>query len=86
MQRTISELTSLSGDELSTLIDRLGEPLLVTQDGEPQFVAQSLTAFESMVRRLRLLEAERRDRAESKLKAFSTDRLARRGQVIPIRP
>ena len=56
MQKSLSELTSLPPDELSRLIDQLNEPLLVTNDGEPQFVAQSLTAFETMVRRLRLLE------------------------------
>ena len=35
------------------------EPLLVTHDGEPQFVAQSLDSFEAMVRRIRQLESSR---------------------------
>lgn len=54
MQKALSDLASLPEAELSRLFER--EPLLVTQNGEPQFVAQSLDAFETMVRRLRELE------------------------------
>jgi hypothetical protein len=62
MQKSLLELAALSPDELSKFIDRIGEPLLVTRDGEPQFVAQSLAAFEAMVRRIRALETERNSR------------------------
>jgi prevent-host-death family protein len=55
MQKALSELVSLPEAELNRLVER--EPVLVTQNGEPQFVAQSLHAFETMVRRLRQLEA-----------------------------
>lgn len=55
MQKPLSELISLPEADLIRLVER--EPLLVTQNGEPHFVAQSLTAYEAMVRRLRELEA-----------------------------
>jgi len=55
MQKPLSELSSLPKAELVRLFER--EPLLVTQYGEPRFVAQSLDSFESMVRRLRQLES-----------------------------
>lgn len=55
MQKSLSELVKLPEAELTRLFDR--EPLLVTHNGEPRFVAQSLDAFESMVRRLRELES-----------------------------
>lgn len=55
MQKALSELVQLPDAELNRLVER--EPLLVTKNGEPQFVAQSLDAFEGMVRRLRELEA-----------------------------
>jgi len=55
MQKALSELAGLPENELNQLVER--EPLLVTRNGEPQFVAQSLDAFDSMVRRLRELEA-----------------------------
>ena len=80
MQKSLSELVSLSNDELSGLIAGINLPLRVTQHGEPQFVAQSLPAFEEMVRRLRFLEAER------KRDALAKDRPPRRGQLIPLRP
>ena len=54
MQKPLSELSSLPAAELNRLFER--EPLLITHNGEPQFVAQSLDAFEAMVRRLRQLE------------------------------
>ena len=56
MQKPLSELVSLPEAELNRLFE--GEPLLVTQNGEPHFVAQSLEAFETMVRRLRQLETD----------------------------
>lgn len=55
MQKALSELVELPEAELNRLVER--EPLLVTSNGEPKFVAQSLDAFEGMVRRLRELEA-----------------------------
>lgn len=55
MQKALLEFVSLPESELTQLIDR--EPVLVTRNGEPQFVAQSLDAFEAMVRRLRQLES-----------------------------
>ena len=55
MQKSFSEIVSLPGTELIRMIER--EPLLVTHDGEPQFVAQSLDSFEAMVRRIRQLES-----------------------------
>ena len=55
MQKTLSELSSLPDGDLLRIVE--SEPVLVTQNGEPRFVAQSLDSFESMVRRLRQLEA-----------------------------
>lgn len=40
MQKSLSEFVSLPKADLVQLIER--EPLLITTDGEPQFVAQSL--------------------------------------------
>jgi hypothetical protein len=82
MQKSLSDLISLPHDELTELIDRLGEPLLVTQDGEPKFVAQSLNGFEAMVRRLRLLEAERITPTGDSI-GRSMVRCSNKGQVIP---
>ena len=72
MQKPLSELSSLPEAELVRLFER--EPLLVTQNGEPQFVAQSLDSFESMVRRLRQLELT------------TTEVQKRRGKLILLRP
>lgn len=55
MQKALSELIELPEAELNRLVEK--QPLLVTRDGEFNFVAQSLETFESMVRRLRELEA-----------------------------
>ena len=65
MQKALSELALLPEAELNRLFER--EPLLVTQNGEPQSVAQSLDAFETMVRRLRELEAAASSRAPKQL-------------------
>ena len=72
MQKPLSELSSLPEAELIRLFER--EPLLVTQNGEPQFVAQSLDSFEFMVRRLRQLEST------------TTAVQKRRGKLILLRP
>ena len=72
MQKPLSELSSLPEAELVRLFER--EPLLVTRNGEPQFVAQSLDSFESMVRRLRQLESA------------SAQSQRRRGTLILLRP
>jgi hypothetical protein len=55
MQKALCELSALPDAELVQLFER--EPVLVTHNGEPQFVAQSLESFETMVRRLRELES-----------------------------
>jgi hypothetical protein len=55
MQKPLSELLSLPEAEVRRLVEH--EPLLVTHNGEPHLVAQSLDSFEFMVRRLRELEA-----------------------------
>jgi PHD/YefM family antitoxin component YafN of YafNO toxin-antitoxin module len=60
MQKSLSDLTSLSPEELTFLMEQITEPLLVTNNGQPQFVAQSLTGFESMISRLRALERKQR--------------------------
>lgn len=72
MQKALTELVSLPHSELIRLFER--EPLLVTQNGEPQFVAQSLDAFDAMVRRIRQLEAN------------SSHAPNRRGKLILLRP
>jgi PHD/YefM family antitoxin component YafN of YafNO toxin-antitoxin module len=72
MQKPLSELLSLPEAEVRQLVEH--EPLLVTHNGEPHLVAQSLNSFESMVRRLRELEA-----ASTRQ---STRRLAK---IIPLR-
>ena len=72
MQKSIVEFLSLAPADVIQLLGN--GPLLVTQDEEPRFVAQSVEAFETMVRRLRELESSnRRDSS-------------RRARVIPIRP
>lgn len=73
MQRTLSELSLLPENEVRQIVEK--EPLLVTQNGEPQFVAQSLDAFDAMVGRLRQLEAQSRRPAPG-----------RRGNLILLRP
>jgi len=58
MQRSLAQLTSLSPKELASFAADVGEPFLITDnDGEPRLVAQTMDAFEAMVRRLRALEA-----------------------------
>jgi hypothetical protein len=63
MQKALSELSSLPEAELVRLFER-----------EPQFVAQSLDSFDSMVRCLRLLEST------------SAQTQRRRGKLILLRP
>jgi len=81
MQKSLSELTSLSSEELTVLMDQVNEPLLVTCDGQPRFVAQSLAGFEAMIRRLRALERENRTRAPLNLAKKQTSHPG--GKVIP---
>jgi prevent-host-death family protein len=73
MQKALSELASLPESELNRLVEH--EPVLITQNGEPKFVAQSPDAFDSMVRRLRELEAAstQTKRRLGKLILFSRD-------------
>ena len=59
MQKSLSEIVSLPEDEVLHLITTREDPLLITHEGEPRFVAQSLDSYEALVRRLRKLEAER---------------------------
>jgi prevent-host-death family protein len=61
MQKTLSELLTLPEAELVRLFEH--DPVLVTQNGEPKFVAQSLDSFEAMVRRIRQLEANSKRQA-----------------------
>ena len=82
MQKSLSDLTSLSHDELLRFFAQMNEPLLVTQNGEPQFVAQSLPDFEAMVRRLRILEAERSNRANAGT-VKTAESKSNCGKVIP---
>ena len=83
MQKSLSELSALPEQELSELIDGMRQPLLVTQNGEPRFVAQSLDEFDSMVRRIRALEAERGP--VSNRRPFGT-RSAIAGKDVQLRP
>ena len=73
MQKSLAEFRSLPEAEVIRIMS--GGPLLVTQNNEPRFVAQTIEAFEGMVRRLRELESDpkRRDGI-------------RRARVIPLRP
>jgi hypothetical protein len=71
MQKALSELSSIPESDLIRLIER--EPMLITSNGDPQFVAQSLDSFDSMVRRLR--------RLESMVKTIS----GRRGKLVLLR-
>jgi PHD/YefM family antitoxin component YafN of YafNO toxin-antitoxin module len=86
MQKSLSELSALPEDELSNLIDGAGEPLLVTQNGELRFVAQSLDAFDLMMKRIRTLEAEGKRRREERGRRDLNREPSRRGIVIPLRP
>jgi hypothetical protein len=81
MQKSFSEFTSLAPDELSAFIEQLKEPLLITNQGRPQFIAQTLTDFEDMVRRLRTLECEKH-KNEVGRKAVTAGAM---GKVIPFR-
>jgi len=67
MLKSLSDFQSLSDTELSEIVGK--GPLLVTQDEEPCFVAQSVDAFETMVRRLREFElaAKRRSSRRAKI-------------------
>ena len=86
MQKSLSELSALPEGELSSLIDGAGEPLLITQNGEPRFVAQSLDAFDLMMRKLRALEAKGKRRGEERRQRDLNREPSRRGIVIPLRP
>lgn len=76
MQKSLSEIVSLPEDEVLHLIAGRDEPLLITHEGEPRFIAQSLGAYEALVKRLRTLENERPKRAS--LEVIT-------GRVIPFR-
>src|SRR4051794_30575559 len=54
MVRSLSEFQSLTGTELDRIFEH--GPVLITDDEEPCFVAQSIEDFEAMVRRLRSFE------------------------------
>jgi PHD/YefM family antitoxin component YafN of YafNO toxin-antitoxin module len=54
MLKSLSEFQTLTGNELSRIVEH--GPVLITDQEEPRFVAQSIEAFEAMVRRLRSLE------------------------------
>lgn len=73
MLKSLPEFQSLPGAELVRMIE--SGPVLVTQNEEPRFVAQSVEAFEEMVRRLRELESTGRRRDA-----------IRRAKIIPLRP
>ena len=55
MLKSLADFRTLPEAELAELMD--GGPILITQDDEPKFVAQSVGDFEEMVQRLRKLEA-----------------------------
>ena len=73
MLKSLEDFRTLPEAELAAIMD--GGPVLITQDDEPKFVAQSVEDFEMMVQRLRELEAISRRR--SSLRCV---------QVIPLRP
>jgi prevent-host-death family protein len=54
MLKSLSEFQALSGEELDRVVEH--GPILITDEEEPRFVAQSIEDFEAMVRRLRSLE------------------------------
>lgn len=56
MQKSLFEIFSLSEDQVVGLIVQHTDPILVTHKGEPRFIAQSLDAYEALIRRLRTLE------------------------------
>ena len=64
MLKPLSEFQSLPEPEVIRLLER--GPLLITQNGEPRLIAQSLDSFEFMVRRLRELEAASLRRPKAK--------------------
>jgi len=70
MLKSLSEFQRLSAPELRQMVEH--GPVLITEHEEPKFVAQSVEAFESMVRRLRRLEQVSQRR--------------RSLRVIPLRP
>ncbi len=51
MLKSLSEFQTLSGSELTQIVEE--GPILILDDEEPRFVAQSVEDFEAMVRRLR---------------------------------
>lgn len=84
MQKSLAELTALDHEEIIQLVNRIGAPLLVTQDEEPRLVLQPVEDFELMVRRLRFLEAETgRCRSSSLCMEMQVARGAAR--IIPFR-
>lgn len=54
MLKSLSDFRALPETELAEAIT--AGPILLTQNNEPKFVAQSVEDFEAMVRRLRQLE------------------------------
>jgi PHD/YefM family antitoxin component YafN of YafNO toxin-antitoxin module len=54
MLKSLPEFQTLTGTELSRIVEH--GPVLITDQEQPKFVAQSVEAFETMVRRLRNLE------------------------------
>ena len=54
MLKSLSEFQVLTGGELSRIVEH--GPVLITDQEEPRFVAQSIDDYEAMVRRLRSLE------------------------------
>jgi PHD/YefM family antitoxin component YafN of YafNO toxin-antitoxin module len=54
MLKSLSEFQALTTSELTRIVE--DGPILITDDEEPRFVAQSVEDFEAMVRRLRNLE------------------------------
>lgn len=68
MQKALSELRTLTDSDVLKLVER--EPILITTEGEPRLVAQSVDSFDAMVRRLRQLEAASHREANRPRKLF----------------
>jgi hypothetical protein len=68
MLKSLSEFQTLTGGELSRITE--DGPVLITDQEEPRFVAQSVEDFEGMVRRLRRFEQTSTRRRELKVVPF----------------
>ncbi len=66
MLKSLSEIAALPEDELLSMLSERREPVLITHNGEPRFVAQTVEQYETLIRKLRQLEAKTKPHSPAK--------------------